>query len=512
MDLIYKLEFNTTNSYYKDIINELIKKYNIKAQCKQYLDYLLIKFDDKNEDIENFFIYLENKLPLSIFRGKTEIFTKKMSEDLCKDTELEEYDVKLNLSLFTNDEIANLIETSQIDFSNDINKIKDGGISRLETRNGLKNIFLPSLKHKKYFEERNQEVRLLITNINKVSEILELEPHDTDLICSIERPLVKVKVRKDSNIDNIYSNTDYIYVKIADDKETVLFSEALNKEGISYLIYVSDEIYQNALKVISFNDQNIIVNGDKGLFPKIDYFTKEKYYSAKNYFDENRGVFNSILQKHITKDKSFLGVYFSIDSKESAFKIKKDNEIIDIIKIPNVKNNFLHYLEKISQMNEDAANTILEYKKAFPKNLEHLEFDNNSNSFKTMLNHIALVLGEKNYHNVKDLSLLVDEDDASELFEINTLVVNNKTYLDFRNVLLNIMKLKLNSLSNERISYIFFKSLSMFISKYIKKQENITSIILCGNLFSNKVLLKNTYRNLINEYSIVLPKAYPLDY
>ena len=46
----------------------------------------------------------------------------------------------------------------------------------------------------------------------------------------------------------------------------------------------------------------------------------------------------------------------------------------------------------------------------------------------------------------------------------------------------------------------------------IKKQENITSIILCGNLFSNKVLLKNTYRNLINEYSIVLPKAYPLDY
>ena len=46
-----------------------------------------------------------------------------MSEDLCEDTELEEYDVKLNLSLFTNDEIDNLIETSQIDFSNDINKI-----------------------------------------------------------------------------------------------------------------------------------------------------------------------------------------------------------------------------------------------------------------------------------------------------------------------------------------------------------------------------------------------------
>ena len=58
MDLIYKLEFNTTNSYYKDIINELIKKYNIKAQCKQYLDYLLIKFEDENEDIENFFIEL----------------------------------------------------------------------------------------------------------------------------------------------------------------------------------------------------------------------------------------------------------------------------------------------------------------------------------------------------------------------------------------------------------------------------------------------------------------------
>lgn len=507
MNLIYKLEFNTTNSYYKEIIKDLIERFKIKAECKQYLDYILIILNDSQENIDKFFLFLEEKLPLSIFLGKKEII--KDYDD--KKAELEDYDVKLNLSLFTNDEILDLLQNNNIDYSNDLIKIKNGGISRLETRNGLKNIFLPSLTHKNDFIKRGHEVRLLITNINKASEILDLSPNETSLICSIERPLVKVKIRKELNKDSLYSDTDFIYVKIADDKETLLFSEALNNEGIFYLMFVSDEIYQNALKVLSFNNQNIIVNGDKGLFPKIDYFTKEKYYSAKNYFDGNKGVFNSILQKHQKIGKSFLGVYFSIDSKESALKIKINDDIIDIIKIPNIKNNFLHYLDKVSETNIEAKNLVDKYKKTFSTYFEHLEFDNNSNSFKTMLNHIALILGLKNYKNIQDLSLL-ENDNNLDTFDINTLLINNKEYLDFREVLINIMKLKLKDLSNADISYTFFKSLSLFIVKRIKIEKNINHIILCGNMFSNKVLLKHTYEGLSNNYSIILPKAYPLDY
>jgi len=507
MELLYKLEFNTTNSYYITIIKDTIKNFKINAQCEQYLGYILIRFEEEQKKVNDFFIYAKDKMQGSIFARK---WVKIESHDKNSES-LNNFDVKLNLSLFTDEDIALLVENNNIDFSNDLNKIKQGGISRFETRNGLKNIFLPSIKHKRDFEVRGHEVRLLITNIYKVSEILELQPKETALLCTIERPFVKVKLRHEANLNELYSNTDFIYAKIADDKESILFSNALKKEGIDYLMFVSDDIHQNALCVMPFKDQTIIVHGDKGLFPKIDYFTKEKYYSAKNYFDENKGVFNAILQKHEEKEKTFLGVYFSMESKESAFKIKHKSDIVDLIKIPNIKNNFLHYLDKVAQTSTESKDLIDLYKKNYTLYFEHLEFDNTSNSFTTLLNHIALILGLRNHAEINDLSLICSSENL-EYFDIKTLEINNKIYLDFRKVLLDIMKLKLASYNNSDISYVFFKSLAYFISKSIRAEKNITSIILCGNLFANKVLLKYTYEYLENEYEIVMPKAYPLDY
>ena len=84
----------------------------------------------------------------------------------------------------------------------------------------------------------------MITNIYKVSEILELQPKETALLCTIERPLVKVRLRSEANAKELYSSTDFIYAKIADDKESILFSYALKKEGIDYLMCVSDDIHQ----------------------------------------------------------------------------------------------------------------------------------------------------------------------------------------------------------------------------------------------------------------------------
>ena len=507
MELLYKLEFNTTNSYYITIIKDTIKDFKINAHCEQYLGYILIRFEEEQTKVDDFFAFVKEKMQSSLFAR--EWIKIDFHDD--KSEALNNFDVKLNLSLFTDEEIVSLEKNNNIDFSNDLNKIKQGGISRFETRNGLKNIFLPSIKHKRDFEVRGHEVRLLITNIYKVSEILELQPKETALLCTIERPLVKVRLRSEANAKELYSSTDFIYAKIADDKESILFSNALKKEGIDYLMCVSDDIHQYSLRVMPFNDQTLIIHGDKGLFPKIDYFTKEKYYSAKNYFDENKGVFNAILQKHEEKGKNFLGVYFSMESKESAFKIKDQNNILDVIKIPNIKNNFLHYLDKVAQTSLESKELIDRYKNEHVSYFEHLEFDNTSNSFTTLLNHIALILGLRNHRDVNDLSLTC-KSEKLEYFSIKTLKVNNKVYLDFREVLLDIIKLKILSYNNSDISYIFFKSLAYFINTSIREQKNITSIILCGNLFANKVLLKYTYLYLENDYEIVMPKAYPLDY
>ena len=71
MQLIYKIEFNTTNLYFKHIIECLINEAKINAICKQYNGFILIILDTSGEEIEDFFALLEKKLPLSIFIGKS---------------------------------------------------------------------------------------------------------------------------------------------------------------------------------------------------------------------------------------------------------------------------------------------------------------------------------------------------------------------------------------------------------------------------------------------------------
>ena len=71
MQLIYKIEFNTTNQYFKHIIEDLIKEATVNATCKQYKGVILLTLDEEPEVIESFFATLGNKLPVSIFMGNS---------------------------------------------------------------------------------------------------------------------------------------------------------------------------------------------------------------------------------------------------------------------------------------------------------------------------------------------------------------------------------------------------------------------------------------------------------
>ena len=138
MQLIYKIEFNTTNLYFKHIIEDLIKEAKVNAVCKQYKGFILIILDEIAQNIESFFALLEKKLPVSIFIGNSYVI-ESYDESW---QELEDFEIKQNLSLLTNEAIRNIIEDNNIDFLNDIVKITKGEISRFETHNGLKDIFL----------------------------------------------------------------------------------------------------------------------------------------------------------------------------------------------------------------------------------------------------------------------------------------------------------------------------------------------------------------------------------
>lgn len=511
MELIYKIDFNSTNFYFKNIIDDIINDSNVNASTKIYRGFIILICNDEQKKIEDFFRDLEKKLPLSVFLSGAQVLD---NFDFDANEELEDKDVKLNLTLLTNEQIKIILSTNNIDFSNDINKIKEGGVSRFETHNGLKDFFLPSKILRQDFEAKGYEVKLLITNISAVSNLLEVSQKDLQLLCSIERPLVKLRFKLFQNSDNEYSYTRFIYAKIPDDRETVLFADALKNNGIDYLLYVNDEVYQDGLKVTYNDKQNIVVHGDKTLFPKYDYKLNRKVNSTHDYFEEYGSVYKAILVQTDKQEIPSIGVYFSYESDESAIKINVPNGgQKDVIFIPNVINSIDNCLEDIKSIDENAVRLVDNYFKKFHLFFEKDFLDKNSDGFASILNILAYILGMKNYREFEDTALLFGGKSGLQI-DMNILKIDGKNYLDYRKIIQSSMSYKMAGVENSLIAYSFYESLVDFISdnvNSIKKEIDANDLILCGSMFANSILLSKLDKKLKN-IDIFIPKEYPLDY
>jgi len=511
MELIYKIDFNSTNFYFKHIIDDLIEESQVNANTKMYKGFILLACDDSQEKIETFFKQLEEKLPLSIFLKGANVIE---SFDYNNYEELEDKEVKINLSLLTNDEIRNILEENHIDFSNDINKIKEGGISRFETHNGLKDLYLPSRKLREEFESKGHEVKLLITNINALTKLVDVSQKDLQLLCSIERPLVKLKFKLLQNAKGEYSNTRFIYAKIPDDKETVLFGQALKENGIDYLLYVNDEVYQDGLKVTYNDEQNIVIHGEKGLFPKYDYTLERKVNSSHDYFEEYGSVFKATLAQFNKRTVPAIGVYFSYESDESAIKVNIPTvgEKV-IINIPNVFNSIENCLEDIQSIDENTHRLINNYKNKFPKVFEKEFLDKDSDGFESILNLLAYVLGMKDCKQFEDTALMFSGKSGLQI-DMHLIKIDGKNYLDYRRIIQSSMSYKMAGVEDTMIAYSFYESLVDFISENIEeinKELKAVDLILCGNMFANSILLAKINKKL-KKLNILIPKEYPLDY
>lgn len=511
MQLLYKINFNSTNFYFKDIIDSIIKESKINAKSKMYKGFILLVFEDYQENIENFFRLLETKLPLSIFLEGAQII-EEFDFDFYE--ELEDKELKVNLCLLTNDEIKTILDENQIDFSNDINKIKDGGISRFETHNGLKDFFLPSVEIRENFEKIGYEVKLLITNINALTNLVELSQKDLQLLCSIERPLVKLKFKLLQNAKGEYSKTRFIYAKIPEDKETLLFANALKNSGIDYLLYKDNDIYQDGLKVTYNDKQNIVIHGDKGLFPKYDYNLNRKVFSTKDYFEEYGSVYKAVLAQYSKRLVPTLGVYFSYESAESAIKFNLPTVgQKSVILIPNVVNSIEKCLEDISSIDEHCERLIINYKKKFPKYFEKEFNSRECDGFETILNLLAYMLGMRDYKEFEDTALTYASKSGLQI-DMNIIKIDDKNYLDYRRIIQSTMSYKMADVDNAMLAFSFYESLSEFIVNNvtaINEEVKASDIILCGSMFANSILLSKLEKNLKN-LNILLPKEYPLDF
>ena len=510
MQLIYKIEFNSTNLYFKNIIEDLIKEARVNATCKQYKGFILIILEESAEAIESFFALLEKKLPVSIFIGNSYV-VETYDESL---EEIKDFEIKQNLSLLTNDAIKNIIEENHIDFLNDIVKITKGEISRFETHNGLKDLFLPNKNIREEFESKGYEVKLLITNTAKLDELFDINIKDFQLLCSIERPLVKLKFKILKNLEKEFSSSNFIYAKIPDDKETVLFAQALKQNGIDYVLYVNDEVYQDGLKITYTKEQNLIIHGDKGLFPKYDFTANKKYNSSKDYFDENGGVYKAILAQTAKRLVQSIGVYFSQNSTNSSISINIPAKgLKQIIAIPNIHNSIENCFEEISDIDEHCTRLITNYKKKFPTVLKG-EVPQNTNGFESIINMCAKVLGINGSKEFEDMALNTSMTSGIQI-DMKLININGTNYLDYRRIVQSIMAYKMADVDNITLIYSFYESLSEFICNYVNeiaKETKANDVVLCGNMFTNSILLSKTTKTLSKNYNIILPKEYPLDY
>jgi len=510
MQLIYKIEFNTTNLYFKYIIDDLIKEAKVNASCKQYKGFILIILEEEADAIENFFALLERKLPVSVFIGKSyvvETYDEKLEE-------IKDFEIKQNLSLLTNDSIKNIIEENQIDFLNDIVKISKGGVSRFETHNGLKDLFLPNKDLREEFENKGYEVKLLITDITKIEENFDINIKDFQLLCSIERPLVKLKFKILKNANKEFSSSNFIYAKIPDDKETVLFAQALKQNGINHVLYVNDEVYQDGLKITYFKEQNLIIHGDKGLFPKYDFTANKKFNSSKDYFDENGGVYKAILAQEAKRLIPTIGVYFSQNSKNSSISINIPTKgIKQIIAIPNIHNSIMNCFEEIADIDEHCTRLISNYSKKFPNVLKG-DVPSNTNGFESIINMCAQVLGINSSKEFEDMALSTSLSSGIQI-DMKLVSIDGINYLDYRRIVQSIMAYKMADVDNITLIYSFYESLSEFICNYVNeivKETKANDVVLCGNMFANSILLQKTNKTLSKTLNIILPKEYPLDY
>ena len=504
MRLIYKIEFKSTNSYLADIINDLIVKEGVKADAVQYAKFIAIICDDEQEKIESFFKRLEASLPISLFISKAEVI------DLIDPTlkPLEDKGLKQNISI-SNEQIIDIYQNSD-SFGDEVEKLLSAEIIEIETNNGTKRLSLPTLQNR----ETLGSVKLLVVNLNALSELVEVVQNDLTLLSAIERPVVKLKFNLLQNRDKEYSNTNFIEAKLPDDQATYELATALRKRGVDFLIYSDENALQEDIKATYIEGENIIISGDKTLFPRYDSYLDKTFENSKEYFNAYGSVYKATLANENLRIKPSIGIYMSYRSNDSSISVNiPGSSVKDVIKVPNVYNDVNNALEEISEIDENTERLVENYKKRFASHFEQeVELDN-CNGFESILNILAYVMGMKNFQELENKALEFNAKSGIQI-DMKIAQIDGVNYLDYRKIIASVMSYKMADVQDTMLAFSVYESLSEFIVDQvntINSELHAPEFVLCGDMMSNSILLSKLKKNLTTA-RLVIPSYNALDY
>lgn len=511
MQIIYEITFNSKSQYIKNLIISLINENNIQAFCEQNSQYIYIITNDTTKKTETFFKELETKLPLSIFMVSSKII-EKIPDGVAF---LEHNNVQPVLSLH-NSEVLELIKHNDDSQKINAKKILDEEIIKIPTATGECYFAKATQENRIKLEKYSNNIHMLIANTSAFETLFSLNQKDVELLCSIERPLVKLKLHFKANAQNQYSPTNTIYAKMPYDKATFLLAYEAKALGLNALIYCHTTPSCDAIKVGYVDKHIFIIEGNSGLFPKFDYSSSQVFNTSKEYFDFHGGVFKSVLTQFNKRTSSCIGVYFTNKNNNSEMVIYTPTHgKKTIVSVPNIYLNLATNLEEISEIDENTSRLIENYKKRFPHLFEnrHLVFKD-SCGFESLINLISYFLEIKNSREFEALAFNYSAKSGINI-DMKVIKIDGVNYLDYRRVVQSMMSYRLAGVANDLLAFSFYESLSEFIGHTVTQLKNefeCNEVILCGNMFANTTLMEKTYKALNKTFKVIIPKEYPLDY
>ncbi|MFA7083494.1 MAG: hypothetical protein WC141_03055 [Arcobacteraceae bacterium] len=511
MPIIYEITFNSKSQYIKNMIVELINENKISASCEQNSQFIYIILNDSSEKIEIFFKQLEQKLPLSIFMESSKIIEKiPVGVDFLEPNHIEPI---LSLS---NQTVIELIKNNDDSEKNNAQKILSDEIISLSTSTGLCYFAKPTQDNRLKLENYSNNIHMFIANTTAFETLFNLNQKDVQLMCSIERPLIKLKLNFQANNQNQYSTTNTIYAKMPYDKATFLLAYEVKRLGLDALIYCHKEPLNDAIKVGYVDKKVFIIEGNSGLFPKFDYASKKVFENSKDYFNFYGTIFKAVLSQFNKRTTSSIGVYFTTQNNNSEIAIYTPTHGEKaIVRVPNIHLNLATNLEEIKEIDENTSRLIENYKKKFPqlfKN-QNLVFKD-SHGFESIINLIAYFLEIKNSKEFESLAFNYSAKSGINI-DMKVIKMDGINYLDYRRVVQSMMSYKLAGVANDLLAFSFYESLSEFIGNTVTQLKNefdTSDVVLCGNMFANTTLMEKTYKALNKTFNVLIPKEYPLDF
>lgn len=479
MKLLYRIDYIANLGYFKRVVEDLINRSNVTAVVNQYDGFILVTIDDEREAVERLFVELGQNLPYSIFLKKAYFV-----ESFDGGVEIEQREAE-NLEPLTNYNVKEIL-SSVSDEQVTIDGVFEFGDMKL----------FVDLALIERFRSDGFEVRALVLKTERLNSFV-VTKEDMRLLCSIEKPLVKLKS------DELGG---YIYARLVGSYDEVRLSKRLKNYDLLYYATKSDE-----LKACSVSGVDLIVSDGNRLYPFYDRKRNINFANSSDYLSSFASVYDAVLYENSASDESSVGLYLSLD-RSSYVGVRNGGSKRAISFLSPHYNTIDDLLSEIASTGSSAKRLIESFKERFMGLVSQTITPNDGlrSLFEMVckvvgvegLDHFEALALDGGYQNTLSIDMKIEKIDGSNQF-------------NYKKALQSIISYKMAGVEDSMLAHSFYDQFAGFVASNtieIAKVVGTSNVALCGDLLANRVIFKKIFKELGATHKILLPKQFALDF